>query len=176
MGYVLDKSCRENQNTNLCSITFFQKSCRLWQCRKMWWRPRGHKWRDNMAHTQPGTHMYARTHAHRPISNSYCFSTSTVIREHASMLRYTRTAPLVINDMHATLLCSYTYILSYKHLSITSAGLRRETTHGQILNHVLNDHTKPHKRLRQWQQEPEDGLLVVQQKPQNEQERMIGIS
>jgi hypothetical protein len=35
------------------------------------------------------------THActHKPISNDYCFSTETIIRERASVLRYTYIAP-----------------------------------------------------------------------------------
>jgi hypothetical protein len=36
--------------------------------------------------TWPGTNMHARTH--RSISNTYCFSTATIIRERASMLGY----------------------------------------------------------------------------------------
>jgi hypothetical protein len=35
-----------------------------------------------------------RTHAHRQICNTYCFSTATVIRERASLLRYTYIACL----------------------------------------------------------------------------------
>ena len=40
------------------------------------------------------TDPHARIH-NRPISNSYCFSTATMIREHASMLRYTYVALLL---------------------------------------------------------------------------------
>ena len=38
---------------------------------------------------RPGTHMHARTHTHRPVSNrpTYCFSTATMIRERASTSR-----------------------------------------------------------------------------------------
>jgi hypothetical protein len=32
---------------------------------------------------------YPRARTHRPISNTYCFSTATVIRERASVLSYT---------------------------------------------------------------------------------------
>ena len=50
--------------------------------------------------TRPGNHTHARTHAHtcthRPISNTYCFSTAIMIRERTSMLRYTYIAPLVM--------------------------------------------------------------------------------
>ena len=43
------------------------------------------------------SHIHARTHArtHRPISNTCCFSTVAMIRERASVLRYTYIAPLV---------------------------------------------------------------------------------
>ena len=65
----------------------------------MWWRPRGHKWRHNMAHTRFMLHahapVYPHARTHRPISNIYCFSTTTVMRERASMLRYTYIACLV---------------------------------------------------------------------------------
>ena len=51
-------------------------------------------------HTRPGTHMHARSHAqacaHRPICNTYCFRTATMISERASVLRYTYIACLVI--------------------------------------------------------------------------------
>jgi hypothetical protein len=43
--------------------------------------------------TRQSIDMHARTH--RPISNTYCFSTATMIRERASMLRYTYIACLV---------------------------------------------------------------------------------
>ena len=39
--------------------------------------------------TRQGIHMQARTHAHNPISNTYYLSTTTMIRERASVLRYT---------------------------------------------------------------------------------------
>ena len=43
--------------------------------------------------TRPGTHMHARTQ--RPISNTHFFSMATMIRERASVSRYTYIAPLV---------------------------------------------------------------------------------
>jgi hypothetical protein len=39
-----------------------------------------------MSMQRPRAHMHARTH--RPISNTYCFSTATMILEGASVLRY----------------------------------------------------------------------------------------
>ena len=42
--------------------------------------------------------MLARSHA--PASNTYCFSTATIIRERASMLRSTHNAPLACNLFH----------------------------------------------------------------------------
>jgi hypothetical protein len=43
----------------------------------------------------PGTHMHACTHAHRPISNNYCFSMAMMICKRASMLCYMYSACLV---------------------------------------------------------------------------------
>jgi hypothetical protein len=37
----------------MLSIFFFRKSCRWWDnVEKMWWSPRGHKWRHNMGRTR----------------------------------------------------------------------------------------------------------------------------
>jgi hypothetical protein len=51
------------------------------------------------APTRSCTHIQSRKHAHacthRSISNTYCFSTATMIRETASMLRFTYIACLV---------------------------------------------------------------------------------
>jgi hypothetical protein len=40
--------------------------------------------------TRPGAHMHAHTHActPRPINNTYCFSTATMIRERVSVFRH----------------------------------------------------------------------------------------
>ena len=47
----------------------------------------------------PRARLPTRTHAnactHRPTSNTYCFSTATVIRERASLLRYMYIVPFV---------------------------------------------------------------------------------
>jgi hypothetical protein len=44
------------------------------------------------------THIHTRAHArtHKVISNTYCFSTATTIRERASVLCYTHIACLVV--------------------------------------------------------------------------------
>ena len=39
--------------------------------------------------TRTPTRTHARARTHRQICNSYCFVTATMIRERASMLRYT---------------------------------------------------------------------------------------
>ena len=53
--------------------------------------------------THPSGYSHARTHTyactHRPISNTYSFSTATVIRQRALMLRYTYIACLIITTM-----------------------------------------------------------------------------
>jgi hypothetical protein len=49
--------------------------------------------------TCPGTHAHACTH--RPISSTYCFSTATMIRERASVLRYTYIVCLVSSRLYS---------------------------------------------------------------------------
>ena len=119
MRNVLDKSCRENLNTHFISKNFFRKSRRLWECGKMWWSQRGHRWRHNIVHTsfmqdkqdymhtracirlltRANARMRARarthTHTHAQMCNIYCFSTATMIRDFASVLRYTYIVCLV---------------------------------------------------------------------------------
>ena len=59
MRNVSDESCRENQNTLLCSITFLRKSCRLWDnVGGIWWSQRGHGWRQ-----------YKKGHVHCMLGN-----------------------------------------------------------------------------------------------------------
>ena len=108
MRNVLGKIVEKIKTCILCSTTFFffRKSCRLWECRKIWCSKRGHRWRYNMvltscmldkkatcAHAHVHAHArqaHARTRAHTQICNIYCFSTAKMIRELASVLRYTR--------------------------------------------------------------------------------------
>jgi hypothetical protein len=56
----------------------------------MWWSQRDHKWRHNMEHTSCKLDKQGYTHTPtRPqMCNIYCFSTLSIIRESASMLRY----------------------------------------------------------------------------------------
>ena len=54
-----------------------------------------HAWYAHAHAHAPGYPMHARMHAHTPISNTYCFSTATVIRERGSLLRRSYIAPLV---------------------------------------------------------------------------------
>jgi hypothetical protein len=85
----------------LCSITFFRKSCRLWEnvvkCggireaaddNKIWcmrvacWisntsRAPAHAYAHAPGH--PRTHSRARTHTHTDIRNTYCFSAPTTV-------------------------------------------------------------------------------------------------
>ena len=74
--------------------------------RKILWSQTCDWWRHNTAHKRcmldkqgymharactrphPG-YARAHTHTHKPISNTYCSSTATMIRESASLLRYT---------------------------------------------------------------------------------------
>jgi hypothetical protein len=43
------------------------------------------------------TRTHTHTHTHRPICNTYCFSTATMIRERATKLRYMNIVCLVIS-------------------------------------------------------------------------------
>jgi hypothetical protein len=111
-GNILDESCRENRNTHFMFNNFFPTSAPfLRKCRKMWWRPRGHKWRHNMAHTRcildkqgymnARTCIRPRTWAHacarKQICNIYWFSMATMIREGSSILRYTYVVLLAVS-------------------------------------------------------------------------------
>ena len=86
----------------------------------MWWSQRGHKLRHNMAHTRcmldkqgylhsractrPRPRAWTPTRARtcRQIYNTYCFSTTTMIRERTSLLRYTYIACLIRYQMWRT--------------------------------------------------------------------------
>jgi hypothetical protein len=102
---VLDKSCRENKNTLLCSTTFFRQSCHLWDNVEKRGEAKGRRWQYGGAlraglvrlhvrkHTPAPVHQYlhshthqrARTHTHThthtriEMCNTYCFSTATVV-------------------------------------------------------------------------------------------------
>ena len=95
--------------THILRRYFFPKSYRLWDNVKKCgvdrgatndvtiWRKRVVCWISKAkcicahAYAQASVYLHARTHAHvcthRPISNTYCFTTATMIRERASMLR-----------------------------------------------------------------------------------------
>ena len=84
----------------LCSVTFFRKSCRLWDNVEMSWSQRGHKWSHNMAHTrwmldkpgymhaQASTSPRSRTHArtHTQILTLIAFPRQECLLESTSML------------------------------------------------------------------------------------------
>jgi hypothetical protein len=91
---VLDKICRENQNTHFMFNNFFSENRTVYEIML-----------KNVVETegpqmtsQYGAYalraglekLYARTrkHAHRPICNTYCFSAATMLRTRASLLRY----------------------------------------------------------------------------------------
>jgi hypothetical protein len=55
----------------------------------------GYRHKHEPAHAHGYSHARMRAHAHTQICNTYCFSTATMIRERASMLRYTYIVRLV---------------------------------------------------------------------------------
>jgi hypothetical protein len=90
------KTVDEIKTDILLSIIFFRKSCRLWGNVKYIvlrvgsqitiWRMRIARWIPRATHTH--------THTLR-ICYSYCFSTATMVYEHALVLSYTCIARLV---------------------------------------------------------------------------------
>jgi hypothetical protein len=112
----------------LGSVPFFHKAHRLWDIvEKRSVHPRGPQimsqygayallldlqgYMQSCARTRPRARVPTCTHAraHRPISNTYCFSTATMIRERASMLRYAHIACLVV-----TAGCKNTIFVSFQ--------------------------------------------------------------
>jgi hypothetical protein len=125
MRHISNKSCRENLNTHFMFSNFFLKSRRLWdnveKCGGAWeatnnvtiWRIRVECWISKATRSQahahrhaPGhpravarararTHTHTHKHTHTQICNTYCFSMARIIRQFASMLRYTYIACLI---------------------------------------------------------------------------------
>jgi hypothetical protein len=112
MSNVLDKSCVENQNTHFMPNSFSSKIVPLWYNVEKCGGARRAKndvtiWRIRVEfrvskalackrpHILTSARAHARTHTHIIICNSYCFSTATIIRECASVWRYTYFASLV---------------------------------------------------------------------------------
>jgi hypothetical protein len=96
MRNIVNKSCRENQNTHfMFNIFFFRKWCRLWNFVKKYgrfteaadknitWRMRFACW-VNKANVRTHTHEHTHAPFHRPpparpeMCNTYCFSTAKV--------------------------------------------------------------------------------------------------
>jgi hypothetical protein len=107
MRNVLEKSCSDNQNTHFMFNTFFPKIPPLWDNVEEYdgycgatndvtrWHTRCVQEKQGYIHarmrmhkaTGPSSHTHARTR--RQICSTLCFPTVTVIRESASVLRYT---------------------------------------------------------------------------------------
>jgi hypothetical protein len=141
MGNVLEKSCRENGNTHFMFNNFFsRKSDRLWDNVEKYSGDLGATndvtiWLIRVAcsiskatctyaraHARAPGYPLARTHAHawthRPVSNgpTCCFSTATMIRERASLLRYTYIARHV--DIQDAAVCTSNVIVFHTILGI----------------------------------------------------------
>ena len=112
------------------SITFFLKSCRLWDNVKIWgeswgstndvtiWRILDACWISKATWTHEHAHSHAPGHTHAyaytQICNIYCFSIETMFHERVSMLRYTYTACLVCTSHVCNCSFSKTPIFTYK--------------------------------------------------------------
>jgi hypothetical protein len=114
MKNVLNKSCRENQNTHLCYVSFFRKLHRLrenvekcdgargatndvttWRIRVACWMSKATRTLVLPdAHAPGHPHLGMRTHTHTN-RYTYCFPRQQRFRERASTLRYTYIACLL---------------------------------------------------------------------------------
>jgi hypothetical protein len=147
MRNVLGKRCRKNKKTHFMFSNFFslQKSHRLSDNVEKCGRDRGATndvtiWRIRVAcwiskatctarmrmhtPTRPDSlmHALARMHTHRPISDTYCFTTATMIRERATILRYTYIAPPVYNRNGVLLLRGTNQTFKYFRLLLFTKG------------------------------------------------------
>jgi hypothetical protein len=120
MGNVLDKFYRENENTHFIIDNFIPKIAQFIIPKNVvetegplvTSQHGAYALRAGLARlhalirmhtpTRSGTNMPARARAYRPISNTYCFSTATMIRERASVSRYTSNGSLLFNGCKAT--------------------------------------------------------------------------
>ena len=112
---VLDKSCRKNQNTHFMFNNFFPKVAPFMKNVEKFggargatndvtrWRIRVACWISKATRTHALTHAYAHPHAPRHTHNIYCFSTTTMIRECASLLRCTYIVCLFLRSPHTIL-------------------------------------------------------------------------
>ena len=71
------------------------------------------------------THTPTRPHActHRLINNAYCFSKATIIRERASMLRYTYISPSCSNTLEASSFENPAFRTTYINFFMTSCSI-----------------------------------------------------
>ena len=106
LEWCYKSKCYRRAKHILCSVTFFpRKSCRFWDNVDKCDGARGATnddtiWRVRVqTPTRPGT----RTRAHTQICNNYCFSTATMIRERASVLRYMYIACLFLTYLSNSL-------------------------------------------------------------------------
>ena len=101
MRTVLDKSCRENENTHFMFSNFFSANCAVYEIMSKYvveteglqmtsqygayalraGSARLHARMRMHTPTLPGTHMdkHAQTCTHSPIYNNYCFSSATTV-------------------------------------------------------------------------------------------------
>jgi hypothetical protein len=90
-----DRICTETQNTHFMSNNFFFLIVSFVRCAKIFYSRPDHRWQYNNGHEH--AHYILKKHALN-ICNNYCFSTSAVVAQRASILRYTCIACLV--DVH----------------------------------------------------------------------------
>jgi hypothetical protein len=139
----------ENQNTHFMFANFFQKFVPFMRrCRKIWWSQRGHKWRHNIAHTRcmldKQDYMYTRAfirpraqapmHAH---TDKYVilnfFSTAKMIRQRASVLRYTYVVCLVSLHQRSTLILAIVLLFSERQAERSHENCKQSNASPEVL-------------------------------------------
>jgi hypothetical protein len=95
-------------------------------------------------HTHTNTHAGTCAHTHRQICNTYCFSTATMIRESASVLRYTYIACLVKHSKYVRM-CVCVRVCVYIYTHTTKLYIRKicETERLQILTSYFITYSHP---------------------------------
>jgi hypothetical protein len=136
MRDVTDKSCRENQNTFLCSITFSRKSCRLWDNVEKYGTAR-QATDDNIIRRMRFECWITKvTDIQLKYVTFIAFPWQQWSRERASMLRYTYIAYLAMYpDNHGRVACLWRRASAhFIVLSAPKAILRRWWLQWRMLN------------------------------------------
>ena len=134
MRHFSNKSSRENQGTHFVSSNVFFGNRAVYEITsKIWWSQRGCKWQyGSLLHSglvrvharkytpafmfpHPHTRTHTEMHTHRPICNTYCFSTASNGSANAPQCYVIRTLPVLfrLNLQQVQILGSRTHCHFY---------------------------------------------------------------